>query len=329
MTLARSSQIDLSISSYYHCMSRCVRQSYLCGYDAETGRDYSHRKKLIVSRILELASIFAIRVCAFAVMSNHYHLVLFVNNNEAQNWNTEEVITRWAKIFPNDAKAIQYLSIKEAEHKVILWRQRLIDISWFMRCLNESIARSSNKEDEKKGRFWEGRFKSQALLDEGALLSAMVYVDLNPIRAGIADTPEASDFTSIQDRLRAISKQVKTEINECSINASVQPKHLMPFSSTIAEVGIDFSLAEYIQLVDSTGRVIREDKRGAIPEDIAPILTRLHLNPRTWLKMVKHLQTNFSYAIGHRAVLLEFGRFYHRQSPKGVRVAERSYCRIA
>ncbi len=79
--------------------------------------------------------------------------------------------------------------------------QQLKNLSWFMRTLNEYIARLANAEDGVKGRFWEGRFKSQALLDEQALLAAMAYVDLNPVRAGIADTPENSDYTSIQERL--------------------------------------------------------------------------------------------------------------------------------
>jgi len=335
MTFARSSQIDLSISPYYHCMTRCVRRSYLCGHDDETGRDYSHRKPWIVSRIKHLASVFAIHVCAYAVMSNHYHLVLFVSNSEAQIWEPTEVIARWGQLFPQDAKAINYLGAKEAEYKIALWRLRLTDISWFMRCLNESIARCSNKEEDKKGRFWEGRFKSQALLDEGALLSAMVYVDLNPIRAKIASTPETSDFTSIQDRLRALAKLLKnkstTEKIQQSCDEALQPKHLMPFSSKQNKLinsdflSIDFFLSDYLELVDSTGRVIREDKRGAIPEDISPILQRLQLNARTWLNMVKNLQTSFSYAIGHPAVLKEFGRHYHCQSPKGLKVASQSY----
>jgi len=316
-------------------MARCVRRSYLCGHDEDTGRDYSHRKLWIVNRLKHLASVFALHVCAYAVMSNHYHLVLFVNEPEANAWDDDDVIKRWEKVFPTDAKSFKYLPAKEAEYKIALWRHRLMDISWFMRCLNESIARVSNKEEDKKGRFWEGRFKSQALLDEGAVLSAMVYVDLNPIRAKIAETPETSNFTSIQDRLNLLAKKLKTKVSqkltETMCDNVKQPAHLMPFSTKkqaskkIDLPMIDFKLTDYLLLVHSTGRVIRDNKPGAIPDDLAPILDRLCLNPRTWLNMVKNLQSYFSYAIGHTAVLLEFGRHYHCQTPKGLNTAKKLY----
>ncbi len=331
MTTARSNQIDLSITPYYHCMTRCVRQSYLCGYDSKTGKNYSHRKPWIVKRIKKLARVFAIHVCAFAVMSNHYHLVLFINAAKAKHWSDDEVQARWAQLFPHDAKSLNTYSKKEAEYKIILWRHRLMDISWFMRCLNEKIARASNKEDETKGRFWEGRFKSQALLDEGAVLSAMAYVDLNPIRAKIAETPEESAFTSIQERIQMLTEQLKKNI---SIEHAVQPPYLMPFASKhITENDktnvIDFTLTDYLQLIDTTGRILREDKRGAIPSNLIPILARLHLNANEWLNLVTKLQNQFSYAIGHSAALLEFNRGNHHQSPKGMTAARHYYIDVA
>jgi hypothetical protein len=270
-------------------------------------------------------------------MSNHYHLVLFVDDSQANTWDHDEVHDRWMQLFPKDAKALSTYSSKEAEQKLVLWRHRLMDISWFMRCLNETIARHSNKEDKTKGRFWEGRFKSQALLDEGALLSAMVYVDLNPIRANIANTPETSDFTSIQDRLKLLSKELNnhqtTDTIEKRCNQSKQPKHLVPFGNNISSHNtnrvIDYKFADYIHLVESTGKVIREDKRGAIPQDLAPLLSRLDLNPQTWLIMVKNLQSCFSYAIGNSAILKEFNSQYRRHGPKGISIADKCYVTAA
>ncbi|MGE3318973.1 MAG: transposase [Candidatus Berkiella sp.] len=329
MTTARSNQIDLSATAYYHCMTRCVRRSYLCGVDKETGRDYSHRKPWIVSRIQQLASIFAIHVCAYAVMSNHYHLVLYVNDDMASKWNEDEVLARWAALFPADAKSFNTYSHKEGIQKLALWRHRLMDISWYMRCLNEKIARASNKEDETKGRFWEGRFKSQALLDEGAILSAMAYVDLNPIRANIAKSLEGSDFTSIQDRLMQLAKQLK---KSQSIDNTQQPKHLMPFASKQIHhkiPTIDFALSDYLELIDSTGRMIREDKKGVLPSKLAPILNRLKLNPTEWVKMVLNLQNQYSYAIGHSAVLLEFNKDCRSHGPKGIVTAKKCYLGVA
>ncbi|MGE3317919.1 MAG: transposase [Candidatus Berkiella sp.] len=326
MTTARSNQIDLSATPYYHCMTRCVRRSYLCGFDGSTGRDYSHRKPWIVSRIKYLASIFAIHVCAYAVMSNHYHLVLYVNDEMASQWTDKEVQARWAELFPKDAKLLSTYSKKEATYKIALWRHRLMDISWYMRCLNEKIARASNKEDETKGRFWEGRFKSQALLDEGAILSAMAYVDLNPIRAKVAESLENSDFTSIQERLQCLAKQLN---NSKSIDNTKQPKHLMPFTNHDLSKQkipcVEFKLSDYVDLVDKTGRIIREGKRGSIPQNIIPILTRLQLNPNEWLNMVRHLQSRFSYAIGHSAVLLEFNRDCRNYGPKGIQTAQKCF----
>ena len=90
-----------------------------------------------------------------------------------------------------------------ADHeRVRTWRQRLASLSWFMKTLKEPIARRANREDEVTGHFWEGRFKVHALLDEGAVLACLAYIDLNPIRAGATTTPEDSKHTSVHDRIR-------------------------------------------------------------------------------------------------------------------------------
>lgn len=338
MTMARSTQIDFEATQFYHCMTRCVRGAYLCGIDHQSGRDYSERKTLVVNRIEELAQIFSIHIASYAVMSNHYHIVLYVNCSLGQSWDDSEVISRWAQLFKFSALRVSQLSPHEAKEKILLFRERLTSISWFMRCLNEYIARLANKEDDVKGRFWEGRFKCQALLDEGALLSAMAYVDLNPVRAKIAQTPEESDFTSIQKRIRIMSKKANT-INcanlhtfEKQIDTCPQPKSLMHFNINCKnemKSTIDFSLSDYLELVDSTGRVIREDKPGAISEDLSPILERLNLSSKGWLSMVQNLEIIFFNAIGCERILFDFNKKRLKSSPKGINQARKCYASLA
>jgi REP element-mobilizing transposase RayT len=217
MTRARNQQVSLEDTPYYHCIARCVRRAYLCGDDPVSGENFDHRKVWLVERIKQLASVFAIDVCAYAVMSNHYHLVLFVNEQEADSWTQEEVIQRWTRLFSRNGAALETVArnrsskaARDYRRKLIeQWRGRLKDISWFMRCINENVARRANREDDCTGRFWEGRFKSQALLDEKALVTCMAYVDLNPIRAGLNSLPDDSDFTSIQERLVHHARRVK------------------------------------------------------------------------------------------------------------------------
>ena len=197
----------------YHCIARCVRRAFLCGVDPVTGKNNDHRKEWIRARLEQLASFFAIEVCGYAVLSNHFHVVLRVRPDLAQEWSDDEVAIRWRFLFPprDEATGCQ---VEPTEHdlnmitsdpqRVVELRRRLASLSWFMRCLNEPIARAANREDCCSGRFWEGRFRSVALLDESAVLACSVYVDLNPIRAGIAETPEESEFTSAYDRIRSL-----------------------------------------------------------------------------------------------------------------------------
>ena len=307
MTAARSTLVDLSSTSYYHCMARCVRRAFLCGEDHLTGNNYEHRKAWVVERLRELASVFAIEICAYAVMSNHYHVVLHINAEQGALWEDEEVLLRWQRLFSAPLLVQRYLSgypLAKVERKKIkeyvsLFRQRLQDISWFMRCLNEYLARRANKEDQCKGRFWEGRFKSQSLLDEAAVLSCMAYVDLNPIRAGLETLPETSDFTSVQVRIqhwkeRRESKSIKPEK---STSSRVPLKPLRQKGVT-KDRAIPFSFDDYMELVDWTGRAIRQDKCGAIDQVQPDILQRIAINPSSWLHFMQPEGNCFRRVIG-------------------------------
>ncbi|MEB8434298.1 hypothetical protein OO007_18820 [Cocleimonas sp. KMM 6892] len=314
MTIARSQQIDLSVTPYYHCVNRCVRRAFLCGEDSLSGNNYEHRRKWISNKIKSLAEVFAIDVAAYAVMSNHYHIVLRVDQEGAEALNSLEIIERWNELFSLPVIISRFLKgecTTPAELKVVdeiieTWRIRLHDISWFMRLLNEHIARESNKEDNVTGRFWEGRFKSQALLDEQALITCMAYVDLNPIRANMARTPEASDFTSIQERIQKVMNKRKCEL---------LPFHDKTNNKTSA---IPFELNDYIALIDWSGRAILENKRGSIPANTPPILTRLGIDDKDWINHIHYFERQFPTVAGSIEKLKQLAEHTSRRWIKGM-----------
>lgn len=309
MTKPRQQQVCLEATAFYHCVSRCVRRAFLCGRDDYSGRCFEHRRQWVVDRLKALAGIFAIDICAYAVMSNHYHVVLHVDKRRAQGWDDAEVMRRWTQMFSGPSLVQRYQAgeaLCAAERDVVstivaTWRARLFDVSWFMRCLNESLARAANEEDKCTGRFWEGRYKSQALLDEGALMTCMSYVDLNPIRAGMATTPEESEFTSIRERIERYHNADQLPTGDQPDGAEPAPPALFPFignERADQPPGITFSFSDYLQLVDWTGRAVRDEKRGAIPSDIAPILARLGIAQDAWLDTVTHFGKRFHRAAG-------------------------------
>ena len=316
MPQSRKSQISLIATPYYHCVSRCVRRSFLCGQDIITGQSYEHRRGWVEKRLLFLSSVFSIDIAAYAVMSNHTHVVLHVDKKQAQSWSMNEVLERWHRLHKGTLISQKYINgdkLSEGELLTLyetadVYCQRLYSISWFMRNLNEYIAREANREDECTGRFWEGRFKSQALLDASAVLACMAYVDLNPIRAKISSTPETSNHTSIEKRIQTLLK-------------GRQPRYLMRFVGNHRHnmpKGIAYSLVDYCELVDCTGRCIREDKTGHIDSHQHPILERLGINTEQWLTLTTEFEKHFSTAAGSENMLQQYKKCTQHQRIRGM-----------
>ena len=309
----RYRQVSIEATPYYHCISRCVRRAFLCGLDPLTGFNFEHRRQWIADRVKRVCSVFAIDLCAYAIMNNHYHIVVKINTERLSNWTDEEVARRWMQIFSGPQLMHRYLAetdLTEVQRQHVAellasWRERLADLSWLMRCINEPIARMANSEDNCTGSFWEGRFKSQALLDDRALLACMAYVDLNPIRAAMATTPEQSDYTSVQERIK----------HPDSIG-------LAPFS----EQGIDaipFNFKDYLELVDWGGREVKRNKRGYIPASIPPILVRLKMNASPVLNYLAKDDLPSTGALGPVRRLRSFAAAVGRKFIKGHLLGER------
>ncbi len=300
MPQARYRLVHTPTTPYYHCVSRCVRRAFLCGLDRLTGKNFDHRKQWILDRIKQISAVFAVDVCAYAIMSNHFHLVLYVDVEAAESLSFDEVIDRWLLLFKGPPVAQKYKSgsaLSTIEQNALaswveVWRDRLQDLSWYMRCLNENIARRANAEDECKGRFWEGRFHSQALLDEAALVSCMAYVDLNPIRANLSRSLDDSAFTSIQERL----KRYRIASNKTDDRPWL--KSFAGAGITKGRSALPLRESDYFALVDWTGRAIRDDKRGAIPSTVQPILQQLGVHQDNWVTNTRHFGSRFHRALG-------------------------------
>ncbi len=237
-------------------------------------------------------------------MSNHYHIVLKVSENKT--WTIDQSLRTWNKLYSLPYLCEKYLRGEirtKAEHRQVKkmakkYRKRLMNISWFMKCLNEYIAVKANAEDNCKGHFWESRFKSQALLDERALLTCMAYVDLNPIRAAMAQTPETSDYTSIQARIK------NDKVN------------LLNFGNK----AIPYYLSDYITLVDYTGKCVRPNKRGYISDDIPDILKLLEIEPDTWVEEMKQFRTDGITAVGTVSQLKAFCQSVKKKFSVGLQI---------
>ncbi len=206
----------------YHCINRCVRRSMLCGWDPFTQRSYEHRQLWLQHRLMFLASVMAIDIEGFCTMGNHLHLIVRNRPDVAATWSAEEIARKWLQLCPPYKPGTREVAETPSQAdldaiinnpiRVEQLRLRLSNPSWLMRFLTEALARVANREDQTTGRFWEGRFKMQRLLDEWAVAACLVYVDLNPIRAGLTTKLSESQHTSIFERLAGVMKSFATTL---------------------------------------------------------------------------------------------------------------------
>ena len=215
----------------------------------------------------------------------------------ANGWSPEEVAARWIRLYPaRDAElcARKIASILENPEIVAEYRARLSNLSWLMKSLSEPIARKANAEDKVTGRFWEGRFGVQALLSEKSILAAMTYVDLNPVRANIAHSISTSRYTSVKLRNHQLRK-----------NPERANQPLMPLIGARSFNLPSISVADYIELVDFTGRELHPGKRGKIEASEPKALTKLGLDKNHWTTRVKGIGSGYWRVVGELEELID------------------------
>ena len=316
MAIARRQLINTEATPYYHCTSRCVRRAFLCGLDEFSGQSYEHRREWVESLLLKLGSAFCIDVVAYAVMSNHYHVILRVNLELASSLTDIEIIDRWARIYQpgplmdnyRDGMSVTNEERQHIDETVKKWRSTLSSISRFMGYLNERIAREANREDECTGRFWEGRFHSQALLDEASLLRCMAYVDLNPVRAGIAATLEESDYTSIRHRIDQQNTSTSSVLMDFMVseNQPLEASRETQVSDSMHTLPLSFT--EYLELLDWSSRIFRDDEHGGVESSVPDMLHRLGYTQKQWTSDLRPKTSWRPKALGSAQALREFSR---------------------
>jgi hypothetical protein len=319
----RGEVVDPSEIQVFHVLNRTVRRCFLFGQDPLTGKNYDHRKELIEGWLRQFAGCFGIDLLSFAILSSHYHLMLRSRPDVVASWDDTEVARRWLMICPDrkqqdgspcEPTEPELDTIRNCRETLAEIRSRLSNISWWMRLLDQRIARYCNDEDGATGRFFEDRFKSIPLIDEEAVTACAVYIDLNLIRACLAETVEMSDHTSGQLRARAWQDKVGASTPETdemssqagastfdsadSVDAFLAPVCVSECSDQpgpmVSRTGkrcsdkgfLQMSDQAYLELLDWTARQTAAGKPGRTSDQSPPILVRLGLAPSVWLKMV-------------------------------------------
>ncbi len=336
----------------YHCWNRCVRRAWLCGVDKLTGKNYNYRRRWIKKRLRLLCQFFAIEVGFYALLSNHWHLILRNRPDIVETWSDKEVVRR-CLIINQLAKSLDgsYKEPSEAEIQIAAndpelvaeYRTRLSHISHFIGSLCEYLSRHINEDDCLSGTLWEGRYSCRSIEDDAGLLTTGIYVDLNQLRAGEALTPEESEYTSIGDRIAAMLKRLEQSEETAPAWEQVADADLP--DSWLAELTLDeglesdvrkglrsatgrrlsdrgllpLPLVDYVKLLEETGRQIVAGKAGAIPEHLASLLERLNIHAEHWVESIRDFDKLFGKSIGCQTNLVHRAKRNNRGWIRGVR----------
>lgn len=332
--MARTTRADVFTPdeiAVVHCHSRVVRRCWLLGDDPVSGKNYDHRKVWIEDELARLSACFGIDLLCYSLLSNHFHLVLRSRPDVVAQWDDSEVARRWLMLCPIRKTAegaaetpteFELNGIRNDPDKLKEIRRRLSNVSWWMRLLCQKIAQKANQEDGETGKFFQGRYRAVRLLDEEAILACSAYVDLNPIRASMAETLEDSDFTSVRRRLEAVQAGLGSQQTNQGSGSSEKPKPVARPIGFLSPVEIDELLdstgpcssdsglrasdkgflpmpeAAYLELLDWSARQLKSGKRGSTPVDAPPIFERLRIRPEVWCELVSEFGRMFSVVAG-------------------------------
>lgn len=318
-------------SMWVHVVSRCVRGAYLCG-----GRDgrWDYRRQWVEDRLRELTTVFAVEISAYAVMPDHVHAVVRMSPEATARWSAQEVVSRWLTVFGKNAERLVVDGARGAMTKTFssddAWvaerRERLSDLSWFMRAITEPLARRANLEDASSGRFWEGRYTSTPLFDQAALVACMAYVDLYPVRERIATISEESLFTSVYQRVKARhghrahqspQRASGTATSGTATSGAAVQKSVVGGASSEAGLFVaplarcrhlvegaagsswKLTVDEYLTLVELTGRMMQQGKRSAVDPQLPALLSRLDVSAVNWIATMLKKQQFQGGGVGH------------------------------
>jgi hypothetical protein len=318
--LARAEVFDPKEVAILHICARVVRKCFLFGIDPFTGKNHDHRKVWIEEQLKLLAANFGIDLLGFAILSNHFHLILRSRPDVVDTWDDAEVARRWLMLCPKRKKKdrspeepneFELNSIRNDPARLETIRTRLSDVSWWLRLLCQNIGTRANQEDKQRGKFFQGRYRAVRIIDEESLLACAAYVDLNPIRASMAETIETSEHTSAQRRIHAMSQSESSEPNQSkSVDSFLSPLTIDEKHDSIGSCPnqmrercsdkgfLSMSIADYLELLDASTRMIQPDKSGYTPTEIAPIFERLKLDQEYWKLQIKEFGRLFANVAG-------------------------------